>query len=388
MADSDSRKVFIRQHNDTEMEDQPGTDTEELDQQQEQDVHDRAASVLSSIDDIPELEDAPEQEPQSRPTMESEYLGILIDPQAKGDISGNASCSILHTSPHMKPQTYNGDEDWESYFNHFELCAKLGRWSYHDRVLYLAASLRGNAQVNYMTLMPAERSSYHTLVVKLGLRFSNARQQPMWISRLEARVRRQNESMAELGDDLRRMSQRAYSSLNNEAREMLALNQFFKSVSPELKYKCISKNCTSVTQAVSIIELYEGILGEDSSKNLVCQATAEPDRNSEAKESFRYNIDDNNLQGILRQLQTCIEMLNRQGNTQARGDQGHRDRNGQGLCYICFSPHHLQRDCPNREGNRRNQRLFQEPYPQPHQQPMGEYIYCGNQQENYNVSKH
>ena len=255
MADCDSEIVFNRQHNDTEMEDQPNTDTEELDQQQEQDIHDRAASVLSSIHDIPELEDAPEQEPQSKPTMESEYLGIPIDPQAKGDTSGNAGCSILHTS-HMKPQTYNGDEDWESYLNHFELCAKLGRWSYHDRVLYLAASLRGNAQVYYMTLMPAERLSYHILVVKLGLRFSNARQQPMWISRLEARLRRQNESIAELGDDLRRMSQRAYSSLNSEAKEMLALNQLYKSVSPELKYKCISKKCTSVTQAVSIIDIF------------------------------------------------------------------------------------------------------------------------------------
>ena len=315
MADSDSEIEFNRQHNDTEMEDQPGTDTEELDQQQEHDVHDRAASVLSSISDIPELEDAPEQEPQSRPTVESKYLGIPIDPQAKGDISGNASCFILHTSPHMKPQTYNGDQDWESYLNHFELCAKLGRWSYHDRVLYLAASLRGNAQVYYMTLMSAERSSYHTLVVKLGLRFSKARQQPMWISRLEARVRRQNESTAELGDDIRCMSQRAYSSLNNEAKEMLALNQLYKSVSPELKYKCISKNCSSVTQAVSIIELYEAILGEDSAKNLVRQATAEPDRNLQAKESFSYSRDDNNLQGILRKLQNCIDMLSKQCNT-------------------------------------------------------------------------
>ena len=324
MADSDSEIKFNRQHNDTEMEDRPGTNTEELDQQQEQDIHDRTASVLSSIDDIPELEDAPEQEPQSRPSMESEYLGIPIDPQAKRDISGNASCSILHTSPHMKPQTYNGDEDWESYLNHFELCAKLGRWSYQDRVLYLAASLRGNAQVYYMTLMPVERSSFHSLVVKLGLRFSNARQQPIWISRLEARVRRQNESIAELGDDLRHMSQRAYSSLNSEAREMLALNQLYKSVYPDLKYKCISENCTSVTKAVPIIELYEGILGEDSSKYLVRQATAEPDRNLQAKESFRYNKDDNNLQGILRKLQNCIEMLNRQGNTQAQGDKGPR----------------------------------------------------------------
>ena len=111
MADSDSETEFNRQHNDTEMEeDQPGTDTEELNQQQEHDIHDRAASVLSSIDDIPELEAAPEQEPQSRPTMESKYLGIPIDPQAKGDISGNASCPILHTSQHMKLQTYNVDE--------------------------------------------------------------------------------------------------------------------------------------------------------------------------------------------------------------------------------------------------------------------------------------
>ena len=151
------------------------------------------------------------------------------------------------------------------------------------------------------------------------------------------------------------MSQRAYSSLNNEAKEMLALNQLYKSVSPELKYKCISKNCTSVIQAVSIIELYEGILGDDSAKNPIRQATAEPDRNSKAKESFIYSRDDNNLQGILRQLQNCIDMFSRQCNTQICSDQGPRDRNSQRLCYICFSPRHLQRDCPNREGNRRDQ---------------------------------
>ena len=54
---------------------------------------------------------------------------------------------------------------------------------------------------------------------------------------------------------------------------------------------------------MSIIELYEAILGEDSAKNLVCQATAEPDRNLQAKESFSYSRDDN-LQGILRKLKT------------------------------------------------------------------------------------
>ena len=99
MADSDSEIEFNRQHNDTEMEeDRPGTDTEELDQQQEHDIHDRAASVMSSIDDIPELEVAHEQEPQSRPTVESEYLGIPIDPQAIKEILAvlQAVISCIH----------------------------------------------------------------------------------------------------------------------------------------------------------------------------------------------------------------------------------------------------------------------------------------------------
>ena len=59
-----------------------------------------------------------------------------------------------------------------------------------------------------MTLMPTERSSYHRLAVKKGIGFGNTRQQPMWISKLDARVHRQKESIAELGDGLRCMSQR------------------------------------------------------------------------------------------------------------------------------------------------------------------------------------
>ena len=108
--------------------------------------------MLSSIDDIPELEDVPVQQPRSRRTRENDYLGVPRDPHARRDLSGNARRPISHTSTPMKPQTYNGDEDWESYLSHFEVCAELGRWSLYDKVLYLAACLRGNAQVYYMTL--------------------------------------------------------------------------------------------------------------------------------------------------------------------------------------------------------------------------------------------
>ncbi|KAH3876942.1 hypothetical protein DPMN_000795, partial [Dreissena polymorpha] len=48
--------------------------------------------------------------------------------------------------------------------------------------------------------------------------------------------------------------------LDHQAHEMLALNQLYKSISPELKFKCISEGCQSVTQAVALVEMYESIM--------------------------------------------------------------------------------------------------------------------------------
>lgn len=367
MADSDSEIEFNQQPENATVGD-VRQDREFEEHPQDNEALERSIEELSSMNDMPDLMELPVQQPRSRRTLEGEYLGIPIDTNARGDIIDNARNSVLKALP-MKPQTYNGDEDWEAYLSHFEICAELGRWSHQDKALSLAACLRGNAQVYYMTLKPAERSSYHGLTLKLGQRFGNTRQQPMWISRLEARTRRPNESIAELGDDLRRLAQRAYSNMNHDAREMLALNQLYKSVSPELKYKCISDNCTSVTKAVTIIEMYEGILGAETGKRkYVRQVSANhEDSQASAGQVVNNTVDISALQGTIKQLQLCIERLTRQYNNQARGNQNLGDRNGSRLCYICLSPRHLQRNCPNNERNRRYEQPPQRQ--QQHEQP-------------------
>lgn len=379
MADSDSEIEFNRLPENAAGGDDGQAEAIE-EQLQENDVPERSASQVSSVDDTPDLMDVPVQQPRSRRTLEGEYLGIPIDNNARGDISDNSRNPVLKSLP-MKPQTYNGDEDWEAYLSHFEVCAELGRWSHQDKALCLAACLRGNAQVYYMTLKPAEKNSYHVLTMKLGQRFGNTRQQPMWISRLEARTRKPNESIAELGDDLRRLAQRAYSNMNHKAREMLALNQLYKSVSPELKYKCISDNCTSVTKAVTIIEMYEGILGAETGKRRhVRQVTANQEgSHGSTGRTDHNNRDAVNLQGTLKQLQFCIERLTRQYHNQAQNHQGSRDSNGQRLCYICLSPRHLQRNCPR---NIRN-RVYQQLHPG---QQHNEQQHLGGNQENLHPS--
>ncbi|VDH96117.1 Hypothetical predicted protein [Mytilus galloprovincialis] len=89
-------------------------------------------------------------------------------------------------------------------------CAELGRCSMEDRVLTLAASLKGPAQTFYMSLPSHERRPYGILVRRLEERFGSARQQNRWLSRFEMRTQNSGETVAGLGDDLHQMVQKAY----------------------------------------------------------------------------------------------------------------------------------------------------------------------------------
>ena len=71
------------------------------------------------------------------------------------------------------------------------------------------------------------------------------------------------ETVASYGDDLRLLARRAYPDLGKEAQ---ALHQFYKNISPDLKYRCMDRNCHTMEQAVIVVERYESILGQDEKK--------------------------------------------------------------------------------------------------------------------------
>ena len=92
----------------------------------------------------------------------------------------------------ITPDTYTGDDDGEHYISHFEDCADLGDWTEKEKVLTLAAKLKGQARVFYTSLPTRDKRSYIPLLVRLEQRFGSAHQQSRWISR----VRRPGESIA------------------------------------------------------------------------------------------------------------------------------------------------------------------------------------------------
>lgn len=60
------------------------------------------------------------------------------------DIKGDTFPKALGTK--IKPATFDGSGNWLDYKAHFEVCAQLNDWSDQEKGLYLAVSLRGQAQ--------------------------------------------------------------------------------------------------------------------------------------------------------------------------------------------------------------------------------------------------
>ena len=125
-------------------------------------------------------------------------------------------------------------------------------------MLGLSANLRGPAGIFYLSLSQDERADYYRLVDKLAKRCGSVRQQISDSVNLKL-GNDSRESIAALGDDLRLMAQTAYIKLDTLAEETLALNQLYKSISLEMKSKCIDKECETVATAVYIIEKHEAI---------------------------------------------------------------------------------------------------------------------------------
>lgn len=248
--------------------------------------------------------------------------------------------------PSIKPDIYTGDDEWELYISHFEICAELGNWSQRDKVLTLAACLRGQARSFYVNLPDRDKHSYEIVVHELGRRFGSTRQQNVWLSRLESRKRLPGEAIAIFGDDVRRMAQRAYANLDIVAQETLALNQLYRELSPEMKYKCITGGCKTVSEAIEMIETYEGIVGEEMGKR---RSTVRRLENQCVTEEDKQSAENSMLQETLEQI---LKQLNRMDRT--RNNRNSDQNKSQPICYLCHTPGHIRRDCPRNEQRKYN----------------------------------
>ncbi|KAH3741471.1 hypothetical protein DPMN_048196 [Dreissena polymorpha] len=208
----------------------------------------------------------------------------------------------------------------------------------------------------------------------------------MWKSRLESRKHSPEESVANLADNLKCMTQRSYQDSDNQAHEMLALNQFYKSINPELKFKCISEGCQSVTQAVALVEMYESIVDGGARREASLYMVE-----NVPEQQVKVDKSSQPLEKAVQDLQECVRKL-MMGQSTNNKPPYINARSGPRLCYNCQSPQHMIRDCPTRQRPAYNSKrtagyhaLQRTRYQTPHQTSFTQPTVAGRQPKRASV---
>ena len=140
--------------------------------------------------------------------------------------------------PKIMPDQYDGKTSWMDYLAYFEICCEINGWKFAHRAQYLSVSLRG-AACQVMCNLPAhKRRDYRELVQALGRRFNPENQSELYRVQLRNRCRKANETLPELGQQIRQLVAQVYPGANAEIMDALGRGYIINSLEdPDLKWR-------------------------------------------------------------------------------------------------------------------------------------------------------
>ena len=270
----------------------------------------------------------------------------------------------------MKPATFDGSGSWRDYKAHFEVCAALNGWSEIEKGMYLAVSLRGQAQGVYGNLgSGASSTDYGELVRALEERFAPPNQQELYRVQLRERRQKASESLSELGQDIKRLTNLAYPTAPTDVRETLAKEQFVDALfSSDMRLRIKQARPSNLNDAIRHaveLEAYNRAEKRQQEAQGYIQSATEP--NDETK-SLREDM--TSLQKSMSDLTKAFETLSQQTNAEkpshgtypkqqfgrrfdSRSDKKKYEGKPKRRCFSCGSEDHFQASCPKSQSNRR-----------------------------------
>ena len=199
-----------------------------------------------------------------RPWMDQAFHrnGGVLDASG-ADLSGSVHPSLTPCSNEAvikgrKPALYDGKGSWQDYRVQFEMLAAACGWGDRQKAIELATSLRDQAVGVLATLAPHQRYDYQSLVAALEARFEPRHQTEMHRAGLRTRLRKRNEPLMALAQDLKKLTRKAFPTANQELCEQLTLNYFIDALNDgEMEWNVYQGKPKSVEQAVSLAMEYE-----------------------------------------------------------------------------------------------------------------------------------
>ena len=142
--------------------------------------------------------------------------------------------------PNVMHESYCGTTSWTDYLIYFETCANGNGWTYAAKGQYIVVCLRGQAQLVLGSLSGMSRNDYLELCSALKTRFSPEHETEFYKVQLRSRTRTQHETLPELCQAVRRLSQKAYPDAPQSVHKNLSMDCVIDALSDsDLRWKVI-----------------------------------------------------------------------------------------------------------------------------------------------------
>ena len=258
------------------------------------------------------------------------------------------------TRPHIMPDKFDGSSDWVDYETHFDSCRTINNWTDAESVRYLSASLRGPA----LRLLNERRHSewtYNDLKSNLSKRFSSSKQAESYLLELRSRKRRPNESLQELGRNIRELTTKAYPDFDSDGIDRLAKIHFTDAIqNPDIRTGIFH------SKAKTLDEMIEAAI------------TTETFHITESQRAWRKNTHNRSVEveqpsqrDLQRTIDRAVEKAVRQAmsaenetNTRSRSNQNKQPRTI--TCFYCNKSGHSEANCFRKQSDLRQQTQSQQ----------------------------
>ncbi len=128
--------------------------------------------------------------------------------------------------PLVLPDPFSGVGSWDDWSYHFGNVAEVNRWDAAAILCWLKVRLTGRAQKDFQRLPAATKASYELTWKALGARFEPHSKKELYVAELQARRKKPAEGRPEYAEDLGTLVDKAFPSLEDAAREQIALTNY------------------------------------------------------------------------------------------------------------------------------------------------------------------